>query len=286
LNWGASGNVIAYNYSFGAFADSAQMFETEDIAMHGAHPAFNLLEGNVGTDFHADSTWGSNSHNTVFRNWWRGTTQVANPLKGRGVINWGAAWWAVQHVRGLELSFATRYTNMVGNAIGSAETAALKPYDTGNTPMPQQSMVIYPSSRSYDDEAYGYDFGYGGATDGQGGFDSHDSTLPYTTAFIHGDYEYTRNSVAWDPGTSDHNLPPSFFHTSKPAWFGNSPWPLIGPDVTGGSGARGYANANPAMVCYNNTAKDANNMLLFNADNCYGGGVFVPPPTGLTAVTH
>lgn len=286
LNWGASGNVIAYNYSFGAFASTASMFETEDIAMHGAHPAFNLIEGNVGTNFHADSTWGSNSHNTVFRNWLKATTQVANPLNGRGVIDWGGAWWAVQHVRGLELSFATRYTNMVGNAIGSAETAALRPYNQGNATMTQQSMVIYPASRSYDAVAYGYSFGYSGATDGTGGFDPLDSAQPYKTAFIHGDYEYTRNSVAWDPNTPDHTLPPSLYRTSKPAWFGSSPWPLIGPDVTGGTGARGYANANPAMACYTNTAKDGNGMLLFDADSCYGGGGQVQAPTGLKTVVH
>lgn len=287
INWGASGNVIAYNYSFGAFADTAPLFETEDVAMHGAHPAFNLIEGNVGTDFHADSTWGSNSHNTVFRNWWRGTTQVASPLSGRGLIAWAAAGWAVQHVRGLELSFATRYTNMVGNAIGSAETAALKPYDTGGTLMTQQSVGAYAASRSYDSVAYGYNFGYGGATDGDNGFDSHDSTLPFSTAFIHGDYEYTRNSVAWDAKTANHNLPPSLFHTSKPAWFGTSPWPLIGPDVTGGTGARGYANANPAMLCYSKTQKDSQGMLAFNAATCYGSSVAtIAPPTGLKAVAH
>lgn len=286
LNWGAAGNVIAYNYSFGAFADSASMFETEDIAMHGAHPAFNLIEGNVGTNFHADATWGSNSHNTVFRNWWKGTTQITNPLNGRGVINWGISWWAVQHVRGLELSFATRYTNLVGNAIGSAETAALKPYNTGIATMAQQSTVIYPASRSYDAVAYGYSFGYGGATDGTGGFDSRDTDQPYKTAFIHGDYEYTRNSVVWDANTSDHSLPASLFHTSKPPWFGSSPWPPIGPDVTGGTGARGFANANPAMACYTNTSRDSNGMLLFDAGGCYGGGTVVAPPTGLSAVPH
>jgi hypothetical protein len=28
----------------------------------------------------------------------------------------------------------------------------------------------------------------------------------------------------------------------------------------------------PAQVCYDNTAKDANGLLLFNANNCYGSG--------------
>jgi hypothetical protein len=40
------------------------------------------------------------------------------------------------------------------------------------------------------------------------------------------------------------------------------------------------------MSCYTNTPKDGNGMLLFNADNCYGGGTLVPPPTGLKAVVH
>ncbi len=72
-----------------------------------------------------------------------------------------------------------------------------------------------------------------------------------------------------DISTTDHNLPPSLYLTSKPAWYGPITWPSIGPEITGGIGARGHAYSTPAMTCYTNTPKDANGLLNFNAKNCY-----------------
>ena len=51
-------------------------------------------------------------------------------------------------------------------------------------------------------------------------------------------------STVWDASTSNHNLPPSLYMTTKPNWFGNTPWPGIGPDVAG------YCTINPAQQCY------------------------------------
>jgi len=48
------------------------------------------------------------------------------------------------------------------------------------------------------------------------------------------------------------------------------PWPAIGPDVTGGQDAAGYAYKIPAQVCYDNSPKNPDGTLTFNADNCYG----------------
>lgn len=272
LNWGTSGNVIAYNYSYGNYSDTATYLAATDIAMHGAHPSFNLFEGNIGTNFTADSTWGSSSHNTLFRNWWKGTTKIATPYNGRGTIDWAGAGWAVQHVRGIELCFAQRYFNMVGNAVGSSETAALLAYNVG-APLTQVSSVVAPTARSYDSEAYGYTFGYSGATDT--GSATEDSSLPYSTSILHGDYEYTRNSVTWVGGRST-TLPSSFYKAAKPSWFGSVTWPPIGPDVTGGIGARGYAGAIPAYNCYTNGTKAADNTLIFDANTCYGTLSYAP----------
>jgi hypothetical protein len=275
LNWGPSGNVIAYNYSLGAYSDTATYLATSDIVMHGAHPAYNLFEGNVGTNFTADSTWGSSSHNTLFRNWWKGTTKVATPLTGRGTIDWKSATWAVQHVRGIELCFAQRYFNFVGNAVGSAETAALKAYNVGAA-LSQQAMVVAPASRSYDAVAYGYTFGYSGASDD--GAAPEDNGLSYSTLFLHGDYEYSSNGVTWNTQNQVRTLPASFFRSSKPAWFGSTPWPPIGPDVTGGVGARGKAYLNPAAACYETGSKTADGMLNFDPIACYSPAVLPAPP--------
>jgi hypothetical protein len=200
-------------------------------------------------------------------------------LVGRGTIDWASAGWAVQKVRGVELNFGQRNFNFLGNAVGSAEVAALRAYNIGSV-MGQQSVAVAPANRSYDSITYGYTYGYSGATDD--GSATEDSSLPFSTVFLHGDYEYTSNAVTWNSGNSNHTLPNSFYRSSKPAWFGASQWPSIGPDVTDGIGARGHARAIPAYSCYTSGAKRTDGTLIFNSNNCYPPEDIVPPaaPSG------
>jgi hypothetical protein len=122
-----------------------------------------------------------------------------------------------------------------------------------------------------------------------------------------------------DTGAGQPVMPPSFYYSSAPAFFGSTPFPVAGPDVTGGNlgncsggpysgmaatsasqcgGGKlvtawaGHSNANAAMSCYLNTMNgppDGTGALLsFNAAACYSSsGSGVPsPPTGLTAIVH
>lgn len=87
LNWGAAGNVVAYNDMFGNFdcngtatcTGGATYFTSVGLSMHGAHPMFNLVEGNIDMSQGPDSIWGSNANNTLFRNWVLGTSLMCLP---------------------------------------------------------------------------------------------------------------------------------------------------------------------------------------------------------------
>jgi pectate lyase-like protein len=46
---------------------------------------------------------------------------------------------------------------------------------------------------------------------------------------IHGNFQ--DGSIAWDSGISDHDIPVSFYHSSKPSFFGCTPWPALGADL-------------------------------------------------------
>jgi hypothetical protein len=48
LNWGAAGNVIAYNYIDNNFDSGGYNTLFGGLNVHGAHPMFNLWEGNMG----------------------------------------------------------------------------------------------------------------------------------------------------------------------------------------------------------------------------------------------
>jgi hypothetical protein len=80
-----------------------------------------------------------------------------------------------------------------------------------------------------------------------------------------------------NPVPGNNNLPPSFYYSTRPAWWTSTtkPWPPIGPDVGGGniSGVAGHAYTIPAEDCYLNTMNGATDGTAgpykFNANTCY-----------------
>jgi hypothetical protein len=238
LNWGAAGNVIGYNYSANDFDENAYNVVMGDLSMHGSHPMFNLYEGNIATSFHPDGIWGSNSHNTLFRSWLLGTTKICKPLSGRSAERTDSTWWACQANRAINVDFAGRYYNVIGNVSGSMDLLQVTSYNNGTHRIPSASMIIAPQNRSYDATTYCYCFGYSEANDdGTSGIYPEDDRLPFTTALLHGNYDYASDSIKWDPSISNHVLPASLYLSAKPDWWGNLPWPAIGPDTS-----------NPAIV--------------------------------------
>ncbi|HMD68499.1 MAG TPA: hypothetical protein VKF42_06415, partial [Chitinivibrionales bacterium] len=186
---------------------------------------------------------GSNSHNTVFRNWLVGTTKISKPLSGRGAERTDSTWWACQANRACNVDFAGRYYNILGNAVGSTDLLNVTSYNNGTHKIPSVRMIIAPQYRSYDATTYCYCFGYSEANDdGTSGTYPEDSKLPYTTALLHGNYDFTSDSIVWDPSIADHALPASLYLSSMPAWWCGAPWPPIGPDVSG------YVNDIPAKL--------------------------------------
>ena len=87
LEWGAAGNVVSYNYTMGEFDSGSTNVVIGGIDFHGAHPQFNLLEGNVLTSIYEDSVWGTSSQTTAYRNWVIGTNRICTPASGRGTVS-------------------------------------------------------------------------------------------------------------------------------------------------------------------------------------------------------
>jgi len=282
LNWGPAGNVIAYNYTDGNYDTSATNVLMYDLATHGAHPQFNLWEGNVTSQIRLDSYWGSTSHNTIFRNWARGVTQICLPYSTRGTA--GACHSSTQGNDAVNLDFTNAYDNLVGNVAGSAAMRAASPSG-------EVAYVVAGETRS-NYGGYGYDIaiGYNDVSDNTGSgtcTGARASCLPYYSSLIHGNYTYANNATTWgmnipsgyNPASPSQSLPASFYKSTKPSWWGSSiPWPAIGPDVTGGIGPGGHAYKIPAQVCYDNATKDSNGYASFDAAACYGEQVTPPPP--------
>jgi hypothetical protein len=275
--WGAAGNVIAYNYTMGEFDSGAENVVIGGVDYHGAHPQFNLLEGNVLTAIYADSVWGSSSETTAFRNWVVGTNRICEPLAGRGPVGCAKGHYGFQAARAAQFSYLSTRNSLIGNVIGSAQMQALKGYSTA---VPQTPVLEYPEKRVYEG-AVGIAFGYGSANDdgtgdgcGGGKPPCHAAKTSAMTR-MHGNFNNLGGGVGWMPGLP-RTLPASFYLAARPAWWGRLPFPAVGPDVTGGRGPGGHAYGNPAEACYTKVMVGSDggggSPLPFNAKRCYGPG--------------
>src|SRR5262249_19548272 len=118
-------------------------------------------------------------------------------------------------------------------------------------------------------------------------------TFTGTVRFVNAEVPSAIGGPYQNPVPASTTLPASFYYTTVPTWWpSGKPWPLIGPDVTGGnmSGTGGHANTNPAMDCYTNVmhgpADGTGPVLTFDPATCYATTGAVPfAPTGLTATS-
>ena len=255
------GTVFAYNYAFDHFYSNPSGFMQAEYMAHDAMAAFNLYEGNDSNGIFTDAIHGTNALGTMFRNrlsgWEPGKTGQTNA--------------------GINDAYNRAY-NWVGNIMGTVG------YHT-----------IYQANSDQAIWIIGFKGGAAGSFD----------PIANSSLLRWGNYDTVNATVRWltseipiasipfvngNPLPANHNLPASFFLSSRPAFWvtpwGTPAWPPIGPDVTGGSsvvGPGGFAYKIPARLCYENSPKDVNGILTFNAGNCYSqqSGTAPAPPLGL-----
>ena len=248
-----SGSVFAYSFMTDMTYPIATWMTAGIVGGHDAGTGMNLFEGNVGNQFLMDLYHGTGNLATLFRNQLMGT----EPNKTQGntaVINiWGY----------------NRFVNIVGNVLGTSRYH--KVYEDSRT----------PSGTTGSPERSIYLLGYTGVLEKTSSGLLYDP-LVVSTMFRWGNWDYATHQTHWDSAEipagvvvpTTQTLLPSLFLSSRPSWWGTMPWPAIGPDVAGGQDPSGHVYANPAQGCYNNTPKDSNGILIFNADKCYKQ----PPP--------
>jgi len=266
MNEDGHGTVQAYNYSVDDYY-YVSSWQQSSSYHHAAGNAFLLWEGNSGSGLTADDIHGSSHFITAFRNYWTGRDI---PTKTQETI-------------AVHLEAYNRYYNIIGNVLGTAgyhtqyESAPSSPTDPGSSA--NGNVSIYTLGYSANEGTYW-----------SGPPAILNDLLTKSTMMRWGNYDTVNAAVLWNasevpsglsqyanPVPADNNLPNSFYLSAKPSWWAASiPWPAIGPDVTGGQDTAGHAYKIPAHVCYDNSQKNADGTLIFNADNCYGNN---PPPS-------
>ena len=221
--FGSAGNVIAYN-----FATNSYHYEgsTNDVytqippyTSHGAHPMFNLWEGNIGSQWKMDASHGSSSHNVVLRNVCTAEDWYAPPINTRyTTVDLADGHWETGYQAAFVQNWCSSSNSLVGNIAGSPMFVT-----THNGLYLAISTNSYPGSAcfefgfSYDDTSY---------TTALTGFQSY---LPWQSVLMQGNYDYKTATQHWDPTISDHSITNSYFLTSKPSWFGILNWPPFDP---------------------------------------------------------
>jgi hypothetical protein len=290
----ATGNVYGYNFAINDFYTVTPQWMQGSQYHHAEGLLYNLFEGIDGAGFQADIIHGTGAFGTGFRNRWHGWESCGDTP--------GCSGSKTQLTEAINIAGYVRYYNFVGNVLGTSGyhtgyecyatsgTSSCNQYNAGN-------LAVYE---------LGFTAWNGECVNCGGAGTIPNDLMVRSTLMRWGNYDTANASNQFNASEvpsgispygnavpANQNLPASFYLSATPTWWGNVPWPAIGPDVTGGnlSGVGGHANLIPAGNCFLNVmggpADGSGNVLTFNASTCYGNAPPPPdPPTGLNAVVQ
>lgn len=221
------------------------------------------------------------------------TTTICTPQANNETTAGANAWFAYQALWPHQYGQYSARFNDVGNVTGSQDEMTVSAQSNVNLPVRRKACAICNSFCANN----GVTCGGGGTTcsvvtcgtarsyawileeslgfgSGAGGIGTNDTSLPQDTAFHCKNYFHSVGAVETGDCSSSTVLPPSFYLSAKPTWWGSAHWPPIGPDITGGlPQSFGYAYNNPAKNCYENVMSGTDStgapFLHFNAAACY-----------------
>src|SRR3989440_3675580 len=218
-----SGDVLAYNFAIDdLYTPGGGGWMQPSYAGHNGGDAMLLIEGNDGLGAGTDNIHGTHHFLTFFRNHFHG-----DPNK--------TANTATMH-----LWAYSRFFNIVGNVLGRPGYYTTYETDLGTDDVDIYSFGQPDSSGSGDSRTRETAMRWGN-------YDTVSATSRFDVAEVPSGLTNFSSAVP-----TSQVLPPSFYLSGKPSWWGTMPWPAIGPDVAGGgiSGSAGGAHTIPARRWY------------------------------------
>ena len=204
-----SGTVVAYNYADDPWDNNATTWQEVALnASHMAGPHHVLFEGNYAENFDSDYTHGNAIYLTVFRNVLTGQRRDFTDA---------------QNLRAGGLAYGSWWDSFIGNILGRSGQM---------------------SGWSYTNHAMSCDASGNNCTGNNGtwsdkniwklGYDPERWTMypdpkVLSTVIRDGNYDFVTNSQHWHNTPGGFAIPNSMYLTSKPAFFGNNPWPWVNP---------------------------------------------------------
>lgn len=206
LNMAGGGNVIGYNYADNAYITGSGGWQ--EGACNGNHQAFPhhaLFEGNWVSNLGSDTTHGNSGWHVFFRNYSRGENSSPTPyLPGGDSGHMQAAY---------------------SDALNHVQTFAANVLDIGTNGNPQTLQVDHTEAGQLSNPCI---WRIGWCEDGDCGDDDNGEALANLKR--HGNYEEFTDTLEWDPTNDNHDIPDSYYHSSKPGFFGSETWPPFDPE--------------------------------------------------------
>jgi hypothetical protein len=294
--------VVGYNFNTNDFYTASTGYSQNFYGEHSGGVDTSLLEGNITQNFAAaDNIHGTGNLSTFFRNVITGT-----PAQCWSSGSYSSATYIACNnpLVPFQIQSFHRFYNVIGNILGTAgqNTSYL---DNGGFSNSYVYSIGLGDGVPNDPNVFNTLMLWGNC-DSATGFGScrfNGSEVPSGLSGSQAAYA--------NPVPSSHTLPASFYYSSQPSWWpSGKPWPIIGPDITGGnlltcsSGVQtrslvtaaaqcpsgtttayggSHAYSNPAMDCYQSLGGLANGtgpqLTNFSATTCYGasGSVSISP---------
>ena len=311
-NGSCEGNVVGYNYNVNDYYSGSSGYSINFYGEHAAGDSQNLVEGNISSYLNADNIHGTSNLGTYFRNVLTGPSSVCwssgSPFSS---VTWGAC---NNGLMSISLYAFHRFFNIIGNVLGGSGQSGVDTNYITNADITNNGAVLLLGAGNGgvpNDPNVQSTLMLWGNADAFNGFTSPRFNCSEVPSGLTG----TQATYA-NPCPASHTLPASLYYNTIPAWWpSGKPFPIIGPDVsggnivvcssgtyarslvnsvsmcTGGTGSTGMAGlvySNPAMDCYLGLGGLPNGtgprLANFNESACYAQTVSGNPPQPPTNV--
>jgi hypothetical protein len=243
---------VAYNYADDPWDFNSPIWQ--EVALNASHmsgPHHVLFEGNYATNFDSDYTHGNAIYLTVFRNVLTGQRRDFTDT---------------QNVRSVGLAYGSWWDSFVGNILGRAGQMSGWSYTNHAMSCDASGNNCTGNNGAWNDKNI-WKLGYDPER-----WNMYPDPRVLSTVIRDGNYDFLTNSQHWHNTPGGFAIPNSMYLTSKPAFFGNRPWPWVDPTT-------GAIYSLPAKELYDASHGNLNYTIAVSASpntvgTVRGGGTF------------
>lgn len=207
-----AGSVVAYNYMDDGYISGQEHWQ--EIGLNASHMVGShhvLFEGNYTFNMDSDDTHGNSIYLTFFRNYATGYRRAFHNTLNHNILvdDINSEPGRNGPLRAAGAMAYSYWMSWIGNVLGTPGHTSGWTYAGGPPGTARIFMLGWDGTPPYPTD-----------------------TRVSKTAIRHGNYDYLRKRVEWDPSIGNHTLPGSLYLNGKPPFFNAGhgyAWPWVDP---------------------------------------------------------